>query len=128
MKDINDHKIANVINMDSEDRYLYFIRKITDFEEVWGLYNEGWATATNDENQQIVLFWPEKQFANLCAQNILSNYEARNINLTQFMEKWLPGMKKDNTFAGIFYTPKGKGIVLEPDQVLMDINEELKQY
>ncbi|SDF20868.1 Protein of unknown function [Mucilaginibacter pineti] len=120
--------IENIINMNPEDRYLYFIRKITDFEEVWGLYNEGWATATNEENQQIVLFWPEKQFAVLCAENILSSYEAKAINLTQFMETWLPGMIKDNAFPGIFYIPNGKGIVLEPEQVLIDINQELKQY
>ena len=128
MKDINLKKIENILNMTPDDRYLYFIRKITDFEEIWGLYNNGWAMAENNLNQQIIPFWPERDFAELCKTDIWQSYSSKSINLSDFMNKWLPGMNVDGKMAGVFYTPKDNGIVTTPVKILNDINDELEQY
>lgn len=34
---MRNSKIDNVINLTASERYDYFIRKVADFEEVWGL-------------------------------------------------------------------------------------------
>jgi hypothetical protein len=122
------NKNENILNMDADERYLYFIRKITDFELIWGLYNEGWAMAGNQLNQEVIVFWPERGFAEICQTGAWKNYKPKEITLADFISKWLPGMEKDNKKAGVFYTPKGQGVVLEPGKILQDINEELKQY
>jgi hypothetical protein len=126
MKGINE-KLANVINLPAPERYSYFIRKIADFEEVWGLYNNGWALLENNGNR-VLAFWPEIEFAELCAVDIWKNYTPKKISLEDFQEKWLVGMKKDKTDASIFYTPNEKGIVVSAQQLLDDLNEEVSQY
>ncbi|WP_245805776.1 DUF2750 domain-containing protein [Bacillus alkalicellulosilyticus] len=42
---MNKSEFEAVINKSPNIRYEYFIKKVVDFEEVWGLYNGGWATA-----------------------------------------------------------------------------------
>lgn len=34
---MQNNKIDNVVNLTAPERYDYFIRKVTDFEGVWGL-------------------------------------------------------------------------------------------
>lgn len=128
MKDINKKKIDNIINGSAEERYSYFIRKVADFEGVWSLYNEGWAMLGDNKEQNIIPFWPEEAFAQLCAEGIWESYQPKSIELNTFIEKWLSGMKEDGKSAGVFYTPEGKGIVVQPDKLLRDIQEELEQY
>jgi hypothetical protein len=126
MRGINE-KLTNVINLPAPERYSYFIRKVADFEEVWGLYDNGWALLENDGNR-VIAFWPELEFAELCAVETWKNYTPKKINLEEFLEKWLTGMKKDGTEAAIFYTPQEKGIVVSAQQLFDDLNEEVTQY
>ena len=43
-QDMKNNRINNITNLSSPERYDYFIRKVSDFEEVWGLKDkEGWA-------------------------------------------------------------------------------------
>jgi hypothetical protein len=128
MKDINKNKLNNIINSSAEIRYSYFIRKIADFEQIWGLYYDGWAVLGDEKNEAVIPFWPEEEFAELCAEDAWSKYQPKAISLDDFLEKWIPGMRKDNTKIGVFYVPTGKGIITTPDKLLEDINEELEQY
>ncbi|WP_454046937.1 hypothetical protein [Chryseobacterium sp. Marseille-Q8038] len=34
-------KINNISKMSEDERYNYFIRKVADFEELWGLNDDG---------------------------------------------------------------------------------------
>ncbi len=126
MKGINS-KAANVINLPAPERYSYFIRKVADFEEVWGLYNEGWALL-EDKGDRMLAFWPEAEFAELCTSDVWKNYTPKKISIDDFTEKWLEGMKKDGTDAVIFLTPGQKGIIVSAQQLLDDLKEELAQY
>lgn len=36
-QDMKNNRINNITNLSSPERYDYFIRKVSDFEEVWGL-------------------------------------------------------------------------------------------
>jgi hypothetical protein len=121
-------KIENVIKLSEEDRYNYFIRKVADFEEVWGLNNDGWALLGNDLNNQIFPFWPEKEFAEICATEQWLGYSPQSISLDAFLEKWIPGMINDKLLVSIFQTPKSKGSIVNPQKLMNDINEELSQY
>ncbi len=120
-------KIQSVINLPALDRYMYFIRKVADFEEVWGLYDDGWALLGDDKNK-ILAFWPESEFAKICANGIWGNYQPKKITLGDFTEKWLGGMIKDGVMAAIFYTPNGKGLIISAKQLSDDLNRELAQF
>ncbi|AYB34305.1 DUF2750 domain-containing protein [Chryseolinea soli] len=126
MKDINK-KVQNVINLSASERYSYFIRKVADFEQVWGLYSDGWATLANDE-EKMLAFWPEIEFAELCATDAWKDYQPKKISLEDFIEKWLNGMTRDGIKAAIFYTPAEKGVVIPAQELRGALDKELEQY
>lgn len=125
---MHSKKVENILLLTGKERYEYFVRRVSDFEQVWGLFSDGWATAENNEGQKGISFWSESEFAELCATNEWSNYKPKEIKIDAFLEKWLPGMEKDGIDAIIFSTPNEKGVFVKPNMLLNDINEELEQY
>lgn len=85
--------------MSKDDKYSYFISKVSDFEEVWGLYNESWAVLGNNEKEDILPFWPEREFAIIAADELWKDYSPKSIDLSDFIEKYLVGMCKDGIKA-----------------------------
>ena len=67
---MRNSKIDNVINLTASERYDYFIRKVADFEEVWGLKDaEGWALMGSEE-QVLFPIWSERNLLN-CVNGII---------------------------------------------------------
>lgn len=121
-------KRNNILALSENERYEYFIRKVVDFEEVWGLYNDGWALLGDDSGTQVFPFWPEKEFAELCSDDLWKGYTPKPIKLELFLEKWIPGMEKDNLIINIFHTPKSKGKIVKPIELRDDLLHELENY
>ena len=122
-----EKKIKNILNFSSQERYDYFIRKAVDFEKVWGLYNNGWATSKFNEDY-VIPFWPEKIFAELCANNEWEGYTPKFLSLKVFMEKWIIGMQHDSYGALIFPIPNGQGILVPLHILKEDLLNEQEQY
>lgn len=125
---MNDKEINAVINLNANKRYEYFIKKVADFEEVWGLYNQGWVQAEDDNHNITITFWPNKEYATLCAIGEWSNCIPKSIALEKFISKWIPGMKKNSLKPCVFLTPNDKGIVVDCEKLLKDLYEELENY
>jgi hypothetical protein len=124
---IHAKKIENVLKLNSLDRYDYFIRKVADLEVVWGLFKDGWAMVSVDD-QQGIPFWPEAEFAALCASGEWAGFHAKEISVEDFIKKWLPGMNSDKRIASIFPTPDGKPSIVDPKVLQQHLSDELKQY
>jgi hypothetical protein len=114
--------------MSKNDRLSYFVRKVCDFEEVWGLNSNGWAMANSSSGEKVIPFWPEADFSKLMTKDVWSDYSAQKISLEDFMNKWLPGMENDNLFIAIFPVPNDEGFIIKPRILLDKIKEELEQY
>ncbi|MFT3822563.1 MAG: DUF2750 domain-containing protein [Chitinophagaceae bacterium] len=125
---MHSKKIENVLSMSVADRYNYFIRTVVNFEELWGVYDNGWASLGGVD--KIVLpFWPEMEFAALCCTGEWKNYKPTSISLDDFIQKWIPGMIRDNRLVNIFYIPNSsEGSLIEPALLLEYLTEEMEQY
>ncbi len=121
-------QFGSVTALDAPSRYSYFVRKVADSEEVWGLYEGGWALMGDDTGNQLLPVWPERDFAESLAQGKWASHTAKAIPLVDFIEKWLPGMEKDGTQLAIFPTPSGKGVIVPPSRLLADLSSEMEQY
>jgi hypothetical protein len=124
---MHPQKIQNIQNLSDKARCDYFVRKVADFRTVWGLGNTGWATARIDEIAAIP-FWPEMDFAALCATDEWQGFAPKPIMLNDFLLKWLPGMQADHRKCLIFPIQKNLGLILPPMQLHDFIEDELRQY
>jgi hypothetical protein len=125
---ITKEQIKSILALPPDQRYMHFIKVVCDWEEVWGLYHDGWAMAATDDGHKVFPVWPAKEYAELCAKDEWEDYEPESFTLDEFRSTLLPTLQKDEVMPGIFYTPQNKGVVLGADQVLADLNMELEKY
>lgn len=124
---MNQKEFEAVVKLPASKRYEYFIKKVADFEEVWGLFDEGWAISQDDNGNTLIPFWSKKEFAQHCAIADWKNYLPKKIDLDEFINEWLPGMKKDGYKPSIFWN-NNDSAVLEIETLLEDLNTELENY
>ena len=123
------HKQLKVITaLSGTKRYQHFIKVVADWEEVWGLYQDGWALAATDEGQQVFPLWPAKEYAELCAKNDWAGYKAESFSLQDFINELLPNLLNDGVLPGVFYTPSDTGVTPTVEQLVADISHELENY
>ncbi|MCM3130562.1 DUF2750 domain-containing protein (plasmid) [Paenibacillus urinalis] len=124
---MNKKEFEAVINLPSNVRYEYFIKKVADYEEVWGLYDNGWAVTSDPNGNLLLPFWPKKEFAEACAIEDWKNYKAESIDLSGFIEEFLPQLKEDGIKPSIFFN-NDDSAVLEVNTLIEDIETELEKY
>jgi hypothetical protein len=124
---MNKREFEALVKQPANIRYEYFIKKVADFEEVWGLYKEGWATGQDEEGNTLIPFFPKKEFAEDCARNEWSGFKAEAIELDEFMNEWLVGMKTDGVKPSIFPTDEDTTLV-NIDVLLHDLENKLEKY
>nr|WP_268994069.1 DUF2750 domain-containing protein [Janthinobacterium sp. FW305-128] len=111
----------------SAERHGYFVRKVADTQEVWGLYHDGWATAQAD-GKVAIPFWPEAAYAQACASGEWEHFQPRAIALDDFLSKWLLGMAGNGQLASVFPVPQGRASIAAPDDLRRDLQYESEQY
>ncbi|SHN59347.1 Protein of unknown function [Paenibacillus sp. ov031] len=127
MNSITSKEFEAVIKLPANIRYEYFIKKVTDSEEIWGLYDDGWAMSSDDKERLLISFWPRKEFAEYCAYEEWLNYKAHCISLDEFISDWLPNMVEDQHKLSIFWN-RDNSAVLEIQVLLNDLEKELEKY
>jgi hypothetical protein len=125
---ISKKQIEAVISLSGDKRYTYFIKMISDWETVWGLYNEGWALSETDEGDVVFPLWPAKEYSDLCAIDEWSEYKSVSFTLESFIEELLPNLNIDSMLPCIFSTSKNDGVIIPIEQLLQDIEIELEKY
>jgi hypothetical protein len=126
---VNDQEFASVIRLPAPKRYSYFLKKVSDWRQLWSLATvDGWAEASDDAVKMLVPIWPHERFAKACATAAWQDYEPRRIDLDVWIEHWIPGMTKDGKEVAVFPTPDEKGVVVPPERLFADLSQELAQY
>lgn len=107
-------------------RYFYFLNRTSDWGEVWGLEGDGgWALVGSENEGELVPFWPAMAFAAACCTGKWLSYRPQSILVTEFVQKWLPGMIRDRRKAAVFPLPDGHGIAVTPEKLLTDMTRAL---
>ena len=124
---MHPEKFKQVAGLPTAERHAYFVRKVADMQEVWGLHHDGWATAQAC-GKVAIPFWPEAAFAQACASGEWEHFQPRAIALDDFLAKWLLGMANNDQLASVFPVPQGSASVAAPADLLADLREEARQY
>jgi hypothetical protein len=125
---VSQKQMDAVLALAGARRFEHFIKVVADWQEVWGLYKEGWALAAADDGATVFPLWPAKEYAGICAVNEWATYEPRSISLNDFMDVLLPKLKFDGVLPGVFFTPTSKGVTPSVDDLRLAIETELRNY
>lgn len=124
---LNEIEINNLVRLDGPQRYQYFVKRVADTGQIWGLYKDGWALVNDDTGQQYVPLWPAPEYANLCANNQWASYEAEPIEIHQFINEYLDELEKNSVGLAIFYVPNDLGVTPTYQQLSEDLERELSR-
>jgi Protein of unknown function (DUF2750) len=125
---VNPKQMEAVLALPGVKRFEHFIKVIADWQEVWGLYQDGWALAATDDGTPVFPFGPAKEYAQVCAVNEWKGYEPRSIGLSDFREVLLPKLKLDGVLPGVSFTPTSKGVTPSVDELKLALETELLNY
>jgi hypothetical protein len=124
---INKKEVESVIKLSAAKRYDYFIKKVADTTKIWGLYSNGWALSGDIELNKILPLWPDKVYAELCANSEWDGYVAESIDVHDFIEKYIESLELDSIKIAIFYTPEDKGAIIPHKNLKEDLKGALQE-
>lgn len=130
-KTITDAEYKGVTSLTAQERYSHFVRRVADWEEIWGLRtSEGWVMVGDDSGKQMIPVWPHERYANACAIDDWADAAPTVIELEAWMTRWLPGMTRDGVQVAVFpvATERMSGVVVLPERLEKDLEAELENY
>lgn len=124
---MNQQKIENLSALCAQERLEYFVRKVADFEALWGAFDDGWLVL-GDGQQQVIALWPEEEIAqHYLIQTGLPSHP-KKIHLEHFLEKWVVGMARDETQVAVFPVKGQECSIVHPAALARLLDDELQQY
>ena len=129
MKRRSDKEIQSVLLLDGPARFDHFIKQVIDFEEAWGLWNDGWALMANNEGTSVFPLWPAREYAELHRHGDWAEYQAKPIPLNDLLNDLLPGFGERGVLPGVFPTPTGKGLTPTSEELARKLRaNDLENY
>ena len=122
---LSEKEVTAVVKLTGAQRYEYFVKKVADRNELWGLWNNGWALGATDDGESTLPLWPAEEYADLCRKDVWADYEPRSISLPDFLERLLPQMASDGIRPSIFDTPTENSVLIEMGELEHDLRTEL---
>jgi hypothetical protein len=126
---VDRREFEALLGADAGTRYEYFVKRCADFQEIWGLaFNDGgWAFSGGGETLAFPV-WPFSEYAEEMACDEWKGCAPKAIPLDAFLERWLPGLERDNRSVLVFPTPRELKPVVPPNVLLDDLRNELTKY
>lgn len=123
---MNYSEVEDIFCSTDDKKYKYFIGKAAETEGVYGLKDgKGWVT-TKDKTGNIVMpIWPGHEFAKYCQENQWKETQIEGIDLYEFLEYWLLGMKRDNCKVLVFGDTGGGGRSIDAAELKKDLEDYL---
>jgi Protein of unknown function (DUF2750) len=131
MWEMHDKEFETVRSLPPDERYSYTIKRVADWEVLWCLAEGGeWVLSADDEGNEIIPVWPHQRFAGVCAEGEWDGYDPRPIELSTWMDHWLPELRQEKRLVSVFPVPSAedRGMVVFPDRFREDLESELDLY
>jgi hypothetical protein len=126
---VNPKELQAVTSLPARKRYQYFLNKIADGQELWGIGDEeGWSFMANDDGREGMPVWPAEAYARLCCRDEWSDRSPKAISLIDWRNKWLPGLEADNRYVAVFPLASKLVIQVAPSQLALDLDVAMEQY
>jgi uncharacterized protein DUF2750 len=127
---MSQDQLESILDLSCEERYDYFLSQVGEDKEIWILVNgdnQFLKILAEDDGFEYLPVWPQSAFAVEYSKNS-RELLPKSISLPEFLEKWVPGLKKDGLEIGVFPGLDKNLWVMEPSELKNEIQEELSNF
>lgn len=125
---MNDQEYSAILALPGPKRYSYFIKWVVDWSRFFVLDDEGWLMVGDDDGERFLPVWSHPRFAEACATGEWANAIVKEKGLNSFLVESLPKMIADGLQLTVMMMPGGQGVVVDPQQLRRDIEQELADW
>jgi uncharacterized protein DUF2750 len=126
---LHANELANIQKMDANARYIYFIKKICDTEEVWALFDDGGLQSFLYDEKWCIPFWTHE---NIARELLGIETFTKNLQNPKFlpipMDNWIDeilwaDMQPENIHLFVQPVPKSDAKIISVDEFLKDFTK-----
>jgi hypothetical protein len=125
---LHPKEMEAVLALSGQERYGYFIERIAEREEAWGLQNEdGWVLIGFADGEAFCL-WPHADYAKACTVGDWSDCAPESISLEELIGELLPALLRDSLRLAVFPTPEGEAVVVDPRDLQQHLQTAVEHF
>jgi hypothetical protein len=126
---VSQKEIESVSVLPAFERYQHFIKRVADFELMYTLSDGKGNFAISDlENNELLSFWPAKEYAELNAIDEWSVYRVHEVSIEDFEDKIIDLVVSENYLLNIFPANGKTGFVVNLEEFARDLSSEMEKY
>lgn len=125
---LSEKQFENMLQLDCQKRYDYFLNKVADWGELWILINaeqQFLKLYSVEDDLEYVPVWPHEKFAMHYAETSDEPLQAKMLDLETFFERWIPGLKRDGLSIDIFPVQDDNVMIVTPVEFQNDLELRL---
>jgi hypothetical protein len=127
---MSNEALAELLGLDGEERYDFFLSHVAEEREVWILVNgdNRFLKITSDEDRvEYLPVWPASEFAVDYAKGT-NDLVPMSLSLPDFFRKWVPGLTKDGLEVGVFPGLDKTLWITEPEELKRDLQDAMSDF
>lgn len=127
---MSSDQLTQVLEMNGEERYDYFLSEVLEEREIWILVNADnrfLKIVSEDDGVAHLPVWPSAEFATEYAKGS-DDLTPKSISLPDFFNKWVPGLTKDGLEVGVFPGADSTLWITEPEELKRDLQDEMSNF
>jgi hypothetical protein len=107
----------------SSERYDHVLKLIKKEQSIWTLADAEGCLIIDLGSDKVLPIWPAESLATSWGEKDYEGFAGLEINATDWVEKWLPGMQKDNFAVGVAPNLAGECIVSSAEEHAADLQK-----
>ncbi|MFO8141829.1 MAG: DUF2750 domain-containing protein [Marinobacter sp.] len=122
--------LAEVLGLDGEERYDYFLSQVGEEREIWILVNTEsrfLKISSEEDGVEYLPVWPASAFALDYAKDA-EDLSPKSISLPDFFRKWVPGLTKDGLEVGVFPGLDKTVWITEAEELKRDLQDAMSAF
>ncbi len=130
MTAMTNDELNQILELNGEERYDYFLSLVGEEREIWILVNADnrfLKIESEDGAFAHLPVWPGSAFAMQYAKGS-DDLSPKSISLPDFFKKWVPGLTRDGLEVGVFPGHDDTLWITEPEELKRDLQDELSSF
>jgi len=127
---MSNQALAELLAMDGEERYDFFLSQVAQEREIWILVNADnrfLKISSEEDGVEYLPVWPASEFAVDYAGGS-DGLTPLSISLPDFFRKWVSGLTKDGLEVGVFPGLDKTLWITEADELKRDLQDAMSDF